>query len=68
MQKIDKRFLIPGTQLNQKEMIGKGACDLIYQPHVALLILLGQVGVVYRGILTRNNIPQPVAIKTIKSM
>ena len=31
-------------------------------------LLLGQVGVVYRGILTRNNIPQPVAMKTIKCM
>ena len=64
MEQIDKRYLIPGVQLNQKEMIGKGTCDLISFPYDTMT--LGQVGVVYRGILTRNNIPQPVAIKTIK--
>ena len=68
MQQIDKRFLIPGIQLNLKEVIGKGSCDLMFQSYMALLILLGQFGVVYRGVLIKNDIPQPVAIKTIKSI
>ena len=71
LQKIDDSILIPAAQITLIEMIGKGMirnlpCLCAFRLLTACF--LGQFGVVYRGVLTKNGIPQPVAIKTIKRM
>ena len=64
MQQIEPN-LISGIQLNLVEMVGKGIVTI--NIYYKVTNFTGQFGVVYRGTLIRNNIPQPVAIKTIKS-
>ena len=43
------------------------ACSLLY----AFIVLLGEFGIVYRGLLqpeSKNGMPKPVAVKTLKGI
>ena len=59
------KFLIPASQIELHEAVGQGITD------VSLFIIIdltGEFGIVYRGLISTDDMPQVVAIKTLKGV
>ena len=59
------KFSIPASQIDLHEAVGQGITDVLL---FIFIDLTGEFGIVYRGLISTGDMPQVVAIKTLKGI
>ena len=62
------KFLIPASQIELHEAVGQGITDVSLFIFIVIIIFSGEFGIVYRGLISTDDMPQVVAIKTLKGI